>query len=369
MGKKTLIYKNDEIDIGEIFIILWNLKIKITLIALISFVIFVGYDNSRPKKPNVFKNTLTIKSAKENEFFILKSLQNEIVNVNEFRKDTLKKNLTDLTNYDVTNYDVTNYDVTNYNVRVLHRFIEELLDYQELVSVLKKNENIKKDISQLSEYDKQQKLYGYTKLFTVKKSPSETQNHEYTLRFTWQGDQGESIDILDQVLKLVSMNLRASILKELEDNYKNEKEFIVNRDLRRIKYLLDQSELAKKLGIISSVNKYNFDLSTNLDYSENNLVIPYYLRGSDAIDMEIDLFKNRKYLKLKDIENKISLLQKRDIKFVDYNIFLLDSKLQNANNTLSLSLKILLSLIIGVVCALIFNAFQSYQDTGKRRIN
>ena len=225
MGKKTLIYKNDEIDIGEIFIILWNLKIKITLIALISFVIFVGYDNSRPKKPNVFKNTLTIKSAKENEFFILKSLQNEIVNVNKFKKDTLRENLT---------------DVTNYNVKVLHRFIEELLDYQELVSVLKKNENIKKDISQLSEYDKQQKLYGYTKLFTVEKSPSETQNHEYTLRFTWQGDQRESIDILDQVLKLASMNLRASILKELEDNYKNEKEFIVNRDLRRIKYLLSK---------------------------------------------------------------------------------------------------------------------------------
>ena len=354
MGKKTLIYKNDEIDIGKIFIILWNLKIKITLIALISFVIFVGYDNSRPKKPNVFKNTLTIKSSKENEFFILKSLQNEIANVNKLEKDTLSESLT---------------DVTNYNVKILHRFIEELLDYQELVSVLKNNENIKKDISQLSEYDKKQKLYGYTKLFTVEMSPSETQNHEYTLRFTWQGDQKESIDILDQVLKLASMNLRASILKELEDNYKNEKEFIVNRDLRRIKYLLDQSELAKKLGIISSVNKYNFDLSTNLDYSENNLAIPYYLRGSDAIDMEIDLFKNRKYLKLKVIENKISLLQKRDIKFVDYNIFLLDSKLQNANNTLSLSLKILLSLIIGVVCAFIFNAFQSYQDTGKRRTN
>ena len=354
MGKKTLIYKNDEIDIGEIFIILWNLKIKITLIALISFVIFVGYDNSRPKKPNVFKSTLTIKSAKENEFFILKSLQNEIDNVNRFKKDTLKGNLT---------------YVTNYNVKVLHRFIEELLDYQELVSVLKKNENIKKNISQLSEYDKQQKLYGYTKLFTVEKSPSETQNHEYTLRFTWQGDQRESMDILDEVLKLASMNLRASILKELEDNYKNEKEFIVNRDLRRIKYLLDQSELAKKLGIIRSVNEYNLDLSTNLDLSENNLAIPYYLRGSDAIDMEINLFKNRKYLELEDIENKISLLQKKDIKFVDYNIFLLDSKLQNVNNTLSLSLTILLSLIIGVVCAFIFNAFQSYQDTGKRRTN
>lgn len=354
MGKKTLIYKNDEIDIGKIFIILWNLKIKITLIALISFVIFVGYDNSRPKKPNVFKSTLTIKSAKENEFFILKSLQNEIANVNKLEKDTLSESLT---------------DVTNYNVKILHRFIEELLDYQELVSVLKNNENIKKDISQLSEYDKKQKLYGYTKLFTVEKSPSETQNHEYTLRFTWQGDQKESIDILDQVLKLASMNLRASILKELEDNYKNEKEFIVNRDLRRIKYLLDQSELAKKLGIIRSVNKYNLDLSTNLYFPENNLAIPYYLRGSDAIDMEINLFKNRKYLELEDIENKISLLQKKDIKFVDYNIFLLDSKLQNVNNTLSLSLTILLSLIIGVVCAFIFNAFQSYQDTGKRRTN
>ncbi|MDC0424829.1 hypothetical protein OAL75_04105, partial [Candidatus Pelagibacter ubique] len=248
MGKKTLIYKNDEIDIGEIFKILWNLKIKITLIALISFVIFVGYDNSRPKKPNVFKSTLTIKSAKENEFFILKSLQNEIGRVNKFNTNTLKNNLT---------------DVSNYNLKVLHRFIEELLDYQELVSVLKKNENIKKDISQLSEYGKQQKLYGYTKLFTIEKSPSETHNYEYILRFTWQGDKRESIDILDQVLKLASMNLRGSIFKELEDNYKNEKNLLLKENLRRIKYLQDQSAIAKKLGIIRSVNKYNLDLSTN----------------------------------------------------------------------------------------------------------
>ena len=359
MAKKTLIYRNNEIDLGEIFKILWNLKIKIALIALISFVIIIGYDNSKPEEPNVFKNTLTIKTAKENEFFNLKYLHNKINNINTF-----------------------NEAISKYNVKVLDKFIEELLDYQELVSILKKNENIKKDISQLSEYDKQKKLYGYTKLFTVEKSTSETPNHKYTLRFTWEGDQRESMDILDQVLKLASMNLKASILKELDDNYEIEKEFIVNRDLRRIKLLLEQSAIAKKLGIIKSAIEYNLDSSTNSNFSgllelqrdgirlsENNYSIPYYLIGSDAIDMEIDLLKNLKYFELEDIKNKISLLKKNDIKLVDYNIFLLDSKLQNVNNTLPLSLIILLSLIIGAVCAFIFNAFQSYQDTGKRRTN
>ena len=60
MRKKHSIYSNDEIDIRELFKMLWNEKIKITLIALISFVIIIAYNNYKPKQPNSFKNTLII---------------------------------------------------------------------------------------------------------------------------------------------------------------------------------------------------------------------------------------------------------------------------------------------------------------------
>ncbi len=49
----------------------------------------------------------------------------------------------------------------------------------------------------------------------------------------------------------------------------------------------------------------------------------------------------------------------------DYNIFLLDTKVQNKNKTLSLSLVILVSLIFGGVYVLISNAFQPHKMAKK----
>ena len=81
--------------------------------------------------------------------------------------------------------------------------------------------------------------------------------------------------------------------------------------------------------------------------------------------MEIDLIKNRRHLKLENIRREIDLLKKKDIKWIDYNIFLLDTKVQNKNKTLSLSLVILVSLIFGGVYVLISNAFQPHKMAKK----
>ena len=68
MNKIHSIFSNGEIDLSELIKRLWNKKIKITLIALISFLIIISYDNYKPKKPNIFNNTLVINPTKENEF-------------------------------------------------------------------------------------------------------------------------------------------------------------------------------------------------------------------------------------------------------------------------------------------------------------
>ena len=83
--------------------------------------------------------------------------------------------------------------------------------------------------------------------------------------------------------------------------------------------------------------------------------------------MEIELIKNRKYILLDNIREEINLLKRKDVKWVDYNIFLLDTKLQSKNETFSLSFSILFSLIIGLVYAFISNAIQSpHKDPRKR---
>jgi LPS O-antigen subunit length determinant protein (WzzB/FepE family) len=351
MKKNHSLHSNTEIDLRILFQTLWNKKIEIALIALISFVIIVSYNNYKPKKPDLFNNTLVIKPAKENEFLNFVSIHNYI------NKRNSKKNL--------------NFKEFK-NTKVLDRFIEEFLDYQELITILKENDNIKKKISQLSKYDQQQKLYGYAKSFNIEKLKVESAN--YVLKFTWPADDREIRDIINESFKLVEKNLRESIFRELESYYELEKNLITNRDLERIEYLLEQSKIAKEQGIkVQSVvteeenmdipldveNKNSLDGITLNINSNNNSYTSYYLKGYKTIDMEIELIRNRKYVLLENIREEINLLKRKDIKWVDYNIFLLDTKLQSKNETFSLSFSILFSLIIGLVYAFISNAIQS----------
>ena len=128
MRKKYSIYNNGEIDLSELFKMLWDGKIKIILIAIISFVIIISYDNHLTKRNNeqritTFNNKLFINPTKENEFLSFISIYN-IINKKESGENFIIRELK--------------------NTKVLDRFIEELLDYDELITVLKENENIKK---------------------------------------------------------------------------------------------------------------------------------------------------------------------------------------------------------------------------------
>ena len=363
MKKNYSLHSNTEIDLSVLFKILWNKKIEIALIALISFVIIFSYNNYKPKKPDLFNNTLVIKPAKENEFLSFISIYNYI-NKRNSEKKLIFKELK--------------------NTKVLDRFIEEFLDYDELISILKENDNIKKKTSQLSKYDQQQKLYEYAKLFNIEKLKEESAN--YVLKFTWLNDDREIRDIINKALKLAENNLRESIFRELESYYELEKNLITNRDLERIEYLLEQSLIAKEQGIVVQsviAKKENADTPLNIknknsldgftlninSNSRTETYSSYYLRGYKAIDMEIELIKNRKYILLDNIREEINLLKRKDVKWVDYNIFLLDTKVQSKNETFSLSFSILFSLIIGLVYAFISMQFNPSIKISRKKIN
>ena len=242
----------------------------------------------------------------------------------------------------------------------------EFSDYEELIYVLANNKNIEKKISQLSKNDRQQKLYNYAKLFNIEKQNERLPN--YILKFNWKNNNKEIINILDQALKLTSIKIKESIFSELESHYQRKKDLNINRDLSRVAYLTEQSLIAKKLNIEDGVSGY-----INLGYTDSRVIlnstsnVPYYLRGFKAINAEIELIKNRKYPQLMNIEKQINLLKKKDVKWVNYNIFLIDTKLMNKKNTtLSLLASIMLSLLIGVFYVLISNNFQPYKVTRKK---
>jgi LPS O-antigen subunit length determinant protein (WzzB/FepE family) len=345
--KNKNITSGDEIDLTELFKVLWNKKIKIALITLIIFIIISAYNNYRPKQIDTFKNSLVINPAKEREF------------------------LSFIPIYSYLNLDMSNKIVQTERQDILERFIVEFLDYEELTNVLENNESIKKSISHLSFKDKQQKLYNYAKFFIIEKQITEFPS--YILTFSWQGNNKEIIDILDQALKLTLINLKNSIFLELNNQYQRKKDSIISTHLKRIEFLEEQSLIAKELqiplGSGKIVNLGNSDSTSgqiNISTSNTNYDSAYYLRGYKAIDMEINFLKKHKFLQLQNIEKKIKYLEEKDIKWVNYNIYLLNTKLHNKESTLSPFLSAALGLLIGILYVLISNNFQSYKVTRKK---
>ena len=88
----------------------------------------------------------------------------------------------------------------------------------------------------------------------------------------------------------------------------------------------------------------------------------YYLRGYEAIDYEIYLIKQNlsDEIEFKKMKNEINLLKETDIKWVNYNIFLIETKsLKNYKKMLKIS--ILLGLLAAILEITISYVFKSYE--------
>ena len=328
---------DNDINLSELLKIIWDGKIKIALITVIISAILFGYNHNKPKKPNVFYNTLDISSSKEEEFSSF---------------------------LPVYSYLGTNMS----NKNLLDEFIKEFLDYEELIIVLKNVEDIKEKLSQLSEQEQEQMLYNYARLFNIKEAKDfyEKGNvratNNYVLEFTWGYENEQSRSILDRALKLTLNSLERSIFLKLENDYKITKDKVINIDLERIAYLSEQSLIAKELNLEGSkVDFYNLsEVKTSFNFNSSG-TSPYYLRGYKAIDMEINVIENRKYPVLTNMEQKINLLKKKEFRWVDYNIYLLDVKLKNYNKTLSPVVVILFSVLFGAIYVLISDKIKIYK--------
>ena len=315
--KKNYI-NDDEINLVDIFKIIFKGRLKILLITIISFLIGLAYSY---QLPNNYLNSITLSSSDDFESFRLDKISKMI------KKNSSNKN----------------------------RFIDELLDYDEFLLTLKNMEKVKKNITNLPKEYQEIELFKYTKLLKITKSEEDPNNYE--IDFIWD-NTNEARMILQNTIDLTKINLEKTNYEALNKYLLFEKELTRNKDEVRLNYLLEQSLIAKELNIIDNqIDNVNLSQSS-VQLSISTADIAYYLRGYKAIDKEIELIKNRDYQNFDFIKQEIANLKEKDIRWINYNIYSLVVKsLKNTKKIIIIS--ILLGLIVGVIFVLISNAIQS----------
>lgn len=332
---------NDEIDLIKLFNIIWRQKIKFFIIIAISFLIGFAYNY---KLPNTYKGSLIIEPAQSFELTKLLYL-NKLLQINES---------------------------TNLGEMIIERFIEEMMDKEEFITLFKDSQNVSEDISKLP-LDKQEELYNLSRKINI---VNDSKNETYVLNLQWN-DSNEIKNILENTLKLTLNNLQKSIYKELDDALDFNKKIILNEDIKRLEYLSEQSLIAKELGIADiwekqteSINSFQPSLSFNTDKKSNIDVhksndASYYLRGYRAIDKEIELIKNRDYKSFNIIEKEINSFKKTKINWINFNINTIDI-ISNKKTKRNLIISILLGIFIGFLYIIIVSALQSKSVSRKK---
>ena len=332
--KKLNVKKNNEVDLIQIILIIWNEKIKIILSIIISILAFILFFNITHKKTEFYNYSLDIKAANVAQFTNLKFL-NEIMDASYSKK---------------------------INLEIADRFIEVLEQRKELIHYLKENNRVKEKISNLPQDKHQQELFNYAKLLKIEKLKN-SDNGEvegfYKLNFIW-GDRLELKNILDNTFNLVSQNLKKTIFEEIEYQIflKKKKNYI--GDIKRIEFLEEQSLIAKELKIADNQVTDLLPSSSLLPSSTSTFInlVPdkaYYLRGYKAIDKEIYIVKNRPYNNLELIEKEVDDFIKKDFKLVEYNTYLLERELLDEPQSFFVGL--IGSIIIGIFLCVLYIFF------------
>ena len=316
---------NDEIDLAAVIKTIWSGKWIIILFVFISTSLGIGYNYTVKEKPSLFEISSNIYPNENSEFV-------KFININRI---LLSKNFKDHT-------------VTN--KLIFKKFINQLSDYETIISALKDNTIIQEKISKLSNAEKKEALLVYAKAFTLDEYGNK--GDAYHFKFNWS-NENDGILILNDFLNLMTSKLNNKIINNLEDILEAIKRAQIEEDFKRIDFLLEQKGIAKELNI----NKSEINLSTPSYQYPLPKGPEYYLRGYNAIDKEISLIKTRKYRDEIFLSEQIDLLKKNaDTVWVKYNLLTLEIKLMDPSaKKRVLIISIVLGLIIGIICALIFN--------------
>ena len=347
---KDLTYQSEEIDLFELFDVLWNKKITIILVTLIAAVIGTLISFISPKSYEV---TTKLNPGKDYVFTKYFDLNKE-----------LQKN---------------EFDYSLSSEGIFSLLIKEFQDYEELRSTLNEQEIIHDIVlNNLNDIEKRNLVNNSIKNFNI--IEPDKNNKNWRLRFVWS-DVKTGTEIIKTSLDLVKENLKNNILADLN-------QFIVSLDFqndlnterlliqintllkteklnikKRSLYLKEQALIARSLGIAKNT------LDDTEVVRQDLPSMPDYLRGYEALEKEnsfllertdediltlsngyIDLFTQLEQLKSDILPSQLkeisSILLQDDVNsWIEYDFSLADIKSLH----ISLTKLILISSLFGFI--------------------
>ena len=386
MSKVSPTY-DDEIDLFEFFETLWDGKWKIITTSFVAAVIGVVFVVT---KPNSFEVSTPIHSGKQSVFLYYTSLNDLLKNEGIL--------------YEVkTNPNGYIFD----SASVFKMLITEFNDYEEMVDAVSKSEFVQKTIKDLDDDDKQKKLIDFAKAFELKASSKNEDN--WTLSFEWH-DNLEGLRLFKDAIRQTLSNIKNISISNINqlaeaidirntrniERLRNQLTLILKNqteiDKKRIQFLLEQSAIAKELGIETNrldANALSQSSQNAISLSVNSNDVPFYLRGYKAIDKEIALIESRSdedklliadgYIQIKEeiisLETDLLSSQLRmaaevienDIPndWVQFDLSIADVKSQK-KSMLYVALSIVLGGMVGVMYVLISNAVRKRKESSAK---
>ena len=375
--------RDDEIDLFEFFETLWDGKWRIIATTFVAALVGVAFSLVQP---NSYQVSTSIQTGDQSVF-----LKYTSINALLKKEGLLFDGETNPNGYRID------------SDSIFEQFVVEFNDYEEMVDALSSSEYVQEAIKNLDEIDKQGVLIAFAKSFELKAPTKNVEN--WHLSFEWHDDlEGRQL-LKDAILKTL-VNIRNAAKENIDvlatavdtrnsrelESLHNEMSLIENkqmgRDKKRIQYLIEQSAIAKELGIERNKldpNGLTQSSENGISLSFNSIDVPYYLRGYKAIDKEIELIRNRtqeqmllsadNYLELKEkvvsLENDLASSQLRDASktieidnpndWVEFDMALADSKSQRKSK-LYVALSIVSGGMIGVLFVLVSNAVRKRRE-------
>ena len=381
---------NDEINLIELMYTLWEGKSKIAVAVIISLIAVILYQSTKTKNFTAITEIKPVSILEFNKYLELNDLM-KIIDVNNEGNVTKKVNQITIS-------------------RLLDSYINILEDKSIFEDAIRKF-----NLLEVSQYDNENeyseaiiRLASSVKILSppvnnnVKKGNLE--KFYYTINFTHHDAKKWK-----SILKYVDELANKFVQKNLVDEYSRTLEFLendkkykledisikinnklndYNREISdRLAYLSEQSAIAKKLGIAKNTIEVQTFGNQNALLSNVKTDSPFYLRGYEAIDKEIELILSRKDKKafireLFELEKqKRAIEQDKTIKrlglalqsnpisdnneFYAASIKAISTKFEYENEITIYAIAIVISLMAGIFYVLISNAFQSFRVSKK----
>ena len=374
---------DDEIDLVELFQTIWDGKWKIIATTFIAAIIGVVFS---VVKPNSFEVSTPIQIGKQSVF-----LQYTPLNDLLMKEGMLFDNETNPNGYSID------------SDSIFKQFVIEFNNYEELIDAVSSSEYVKETIEDYDDIDKNKALIEFAKSFELR-APSKN-DENWFLFFEWPDDI-EGVRILNDAMQKMLLNIRNDSKSDIDElataiEIRNTQELeilrnelrliqekIIDRNKKRIQYLIEQSEIAKELGIETNrldANALSQSSQNGISLSVSSNDVPFYLRGYRAIDKEISLIQMRTeeekllsasgYLEIKEkifsLEKDLSSSQLRNASeviaiddpndWVEFDLAIAEIKSQK-KTILYVALSIVLGGIIGATYVLISSAIRKRKE-------